>query len=133
MRSPLTVFIVLHKEVIYGAGSFPLSPNFPVPTGAEQPLAWILWLSVALSLSLAAHWPNCLAQGNVTGHLHVGRWEGLEETGLCSADLSAGAWDINKGKETSYDWMLAAWSFVNETLAAEPSEPAEPNNWQIQV
>lgn len=52
-------------------------------------------LIAAPSPALAAHWPSCLAQGNVTGHLHVGRWEGLEETGLCSADPSAGAWDIN--------------------------------------
>ena len=54
--------------------------------------------------------PNRPAQGNVTGHLHVGRLEGLEETGLSSAAPIAAARDINTGKETSYKWMRAVCS-----------------------
>lgn len=81
MRSPLTAFIVLHKEVGHGAGSFLPSQNFPVPTGAEQPLGWILWPSDCCpqpsTCSSLAHAPKCPAQGNGTGYLHVGRWEGL--------------------------------------------------------
>lgn len=46
----------------------------------------------------------------------------MGRTGLCLAAPSAAAWDINTGKETHYGWMLAVRSFVNETLAAEPSK-----------
>lgn len=52
--------------------------------------------------SLARCRPDHPAQGNVTGHLHVGRLEGLEETGLSSAAPIAAARDINTRKEISY-------------------------------
>lgn len=81
-------------------------------------------------MQLTGPWQG-LAQGNVPGHLHAASWEGLEETGLCSAAPSAAAWDINTGKETSYDWTLAVHSFGNETLAAEPSKPIGESKFKL--
>lgn len=101
---------------------FPLQGNQPwswflptqtkppcVPMVAEQPTGQILCSQPSTWGSLA-HTARLLAQGNTMGYLHVGRLDGLEDTGLSSTASVAGAQDINAGKEMSYKRMQAVHS-----------------------